>query len=103
MKFDDGSICSLTYTCVGSTKYPKETATVYCDGMVYNLQDYLSMNVFGTNNFSIILDKKDKGHLKQLKLFFDSINKSKVYPVPIWEQIQATKIALEVEKQIKKG
>ena len=71
--------------------------------MVYHLKDYLSMNAFGPNNFKIILDKKDKGHLHELKLFFDSIKNSKDYPIPIWEQIQATKIALEVEDQIKKG
>jgi len=101
LKFDDGSICSLTYTCVGSTKYPKETATIYCDGMVYYLQDYLTLDVFGLKNFSVSLDKKDKGHYNELKLFFDSIKKSNILPIPIFEQIQATKIALEVEKQIK--
>jgi len=101
LKFDDGSICSLTYTCVGTTKYPKETATIYCDGMVYHLRDYLTLDAFGIKNFSISLDKKDKGHYNELKLFFDSIKKLTILPIPISQQIQATKIALEVEKQIK--
>ena len=101
LKFDDGSICSLTYTCIGSKKYPKEMATIYCDGMVYYLRDYLTLEAFGIRNFNISLKKQDKGHYNELKLFFDSINKSKNIPISILEQIQATKIALEVEKQIK--
>ena len=101
LKFDDGSICSLTYTSVGSKKYPKEIATIYCDGMVYNLRDYLTLDAFGIKNFSFNLKNQDKGHYNELKLFFDSINKSNNFPISILEQIQATKIALEVERQIK--
>ena len=103
IKFDDGSVCNLTYTCLGTSQYPKEIATIYCDGTVYRLNDYLKFDAIGVNNFNSVLPQKDKGHYKELNLFFDAIKNNNEWPIPLWEQIQATKIALEVENQIRKG
>ena len=100
IKFDDGSICNLTYTCIGTSQYPKEIATIYCDGTVYQLNDYLKFDAIGVNSFNLVLPQKDKGHYKELTSFFDAIKNNKNWPIPLWQQIQATEIALEVEKQI---
>ena len=91
----------MTYTCLGTSQYPKETATIYCDGTVYRLNDYIKFDATGVNIFNLVLPLKDKGHYKELNLFFDAIKNNNEWPIPLWQQIQATEIALEIEKQIK--
>ena len=48
-------------------------------------------------------DVTEKGHLKELETFLRSVRGEYDWPIPLWQQVQATRIALEVEKQIASG
>jgi hypothetical protein len=37
--YDDGSVCTLTYTALGHGSHPKERLDLFCDGAVYTLDD----------------------------------------------------------------
>ncbi len=41
----------------------------------------------------------DKGHIQELRAFYDAIKEGKE-AIQLWQQVQATEISLEVEKQI---
>lgn len=39
LKYEDGSICTLTYTALGNNQYPKEFCKIYFDGKILIIDD----------------------------------------------------------------
>lgn len=100
--FADGSVATLIYTAMGSTEHPKERMDVYCDGAVYSLDDY--RRLLSTDGRADWEGRdQDKGHLRELELFLSTIQHGGDWPIPLWQQEQATRIALEVEELIRRG
>jgi len=100
LKFEDGSICNLIYTAMGSNKYPKEQMKIYFDGKIIYLNDYKEMKIFGVKIPGLKAKNQDKGHFNEIQEFAQSIKNGNGYPIPLWQLIQATEISFEVEKQI---
>jgi len=100
LKFEDGSICNLIYTAIGSNEYPKEQMKIYFDGKMIYLNDYKEMKIFGAKIPGLKVKNQDKGHFNEIQEFAQSIKNGNGYPIPLWQLIQATKISFEVEKQI---
>ena len=98
--FDDGSVTTLTYTALGSRDHPKEMLDVYVDGKVLTLDDYRSLRVVGTRAKGVELRAADKGHREELVAFADAVRRGGDWPSPLWQQIQATEIAIRVEEAI---
>jgi len=102
VKYKDGSVCTLTYTALGSTDYPKEEMDIYIDSKIFHLSDYKSLKVFGTNNYKLKTKGYDKGHLEELKAFYIAIQNGRE-AIPFWQQVQATEISFEVEELLAQG
>jgi len=100
ISFADGSLATLTYTALGSTDYPKEKLEVYVEGTVIELDDYKKLSVAGKSGAGMSVKIADKGHHAELKAFGEAIAKGGEWPIPLWEQVQATEIALSVEQQL---
>jgi predicted dehydrogenase len=100
LRFKDGSLCNLTYTSLGSTTYPKEICHLFFDQTVFYLNNYTSLDVFGPIDDHFETNFQDKGHFEEMKCFFKAIRGETDWPIPLWQQIQATEIALKVEDQI---
>ncbi len=100
ISFKDGSIGNLTYTSLGSTKYPKEIFHIFCDQSVYYLNNYTSLEVLGLVDDILTTESPQKGHFEEMKLFICAIKGETAWPIPLWQQIQSTEIALKVEDQI---
>ncbi|NIQ01737.1 MAG: Gfo/Idh/MocA family oxidoreductase [Nitrospinaceae bacterium] len=98
--FEDGSVATLTYTALGSTKFPKEQMEVFSDGRVFHLNDYKQLDTTGVIGGSLKTQWVDKGHKQELQEFGTTILKGGPWPIPLWQQIQATEIALRVEEQL---
>jgi predicted dehydrogenase len=98
--FEDGSIATLTYTALGSTEFPKEQMEIYLDGKVLVLDDYKQIRVHGSNAKGMTGKRADKGHKRELEVFADTLNKGGEWPIPLWQQVQATEMALSVEEQL---
>ncbi|GDY18814.1 oxidoreductase [Verrucomicrobiota bacterium] len=102
LRFDDGSVGSLTYTALGSKEYPKEKLDVYVDGKVLVLDDYLELTVTGARQKGVSSRLQQKGHSEELKAFAQCIRQGGDWPIPLWEQIQATDISFQVEKFLRR-
>lgn len=102
IKFYDGSVASLTYTAMGNSKYTKEHMEIYLDGKVILLDDYKNVKIFGqkTNKISSMLP--EKGHFQEIESFANAILNRGEWPLPLWQQVQAMQIALDVEKCLDK-
>ena len=99
MNFEDGSVATLTYTALGSNEYPKETMEVFCDGKVIVMDDYKKLTVTGAKIKPFSTPTQDKGQRAELIALAESL-KNGTWPIPLWQQVQATQISLLVEKQL---
>ena len=97
--FEDGSICNLIYSTMGSQKYPKETITIFSDGRILKLDNYKKLSVHSEKSNKEYV-ASSKGHLEELKVFAEAINKGNEQPIPMWQLVQASEISFEVERQI---
>lgn len=100
MTFSDGSVATLTYTALGSKDYPKEQLEVFVDGKVLVLEDYKRLTVCGAKVKGVETKMVDKGHLEELAMFARVIGQGGEWAIPLWQQVQATEISFEVERQI---
>ena len=100
LSFEDGSVGSLTFTSLGSSKYPKEIFHVYADEAVHILTDYRKLESVDSSSNVIRSDNIEKGHFEELEAFVDVLKNGGEWPIPFWHQIQASRIALTIEEQI---
>jgi predicted dehydrogenase/threonine dehydrogenase-like Zn-dependent dehydrogenase len=100
MTFADGSLATLTYTALGSKDYPKEKLEVFCDGKVLCMEDYRKLEIHGSKAKGVNGTAIEKGQKEELEAFGRAIRKGGEWPIPLWQQIQATEIAFRVEEAL---
>ena len=103
MNFEDGSVATLTYTALGAKDYPKEHLEVYTDGKVIVLEDYKKLTVYGAKSKGIESAAQDKGQKAELETLAKMLKNGGEWPIPLWQQIQATQISFEVEGQLQRS
>ena len=103
LSFAEGSVGSLTFTSLGSSKYPKEIFHVYADEAVHILTDYRELESVSGASQVHRLNNIEKGHFEELEAFVYVLKNGGHWPIPLWQQVQASRIAFTVEEQIKGG
>jgi len=94
--FSDGSLANLTYTALGSPEFPKEQLDVFVDGAVYSINDFKSFSAKGSPHAMSDM-AAGKGHREELIAFADAIKNGGAWPIPLWQQVEAMRIAFDVE------
>lgn len=97
MTFADGSLATLTYTALGTNEFPKEMMEVFVDGMVISLNDYRNLVVAGSKQKPFSTRGPNKGQKDELVQFARAIKGKSGWPIPLWQQLQATRISFEVD------
>ncbi len=97
IRFQDGSVATLTYTALGATAYPKEKLDIFCDGKVISLDDYSCLDVVGFGDWHLDGRKEDKGQKEELIAFSEVLQKGGEWPISLRHQIRATEIANLIE------
>jgi len=100
MTFADGSVATLTYTALGAKEYAKERMEIFVDGKVITLDDYKSVSIAGAARQPFKTRLPEKGQKQELEAFARAIQQGGPPPIALWEQEQATSIALEVESAL---
>ena len=98
--FEDGSLATLTYTALGTKAYPKEKMEVYVDGNVLVMNDYKSVDLYGSHVKGVKTKEMNKGLEEELRLFAKAIKGEAPWPNPLWQQIQAMEMAFRVEEAL---
>jgi predicted dehydrogenase/threonine dehydrogenase-like Zn-dependent dehydrogenase len=101
--FKDGSVATLTYTALGSSEYPKERLEVFVDGKVLFLDDYKRLTIAGATAKGVQSASAEKGQKEELESFGRAIQNGGEWPIPLWQQVQATELSFQVEDQINPG
>jgi predicted dehydrogenase len=98
--YDDGSLCTLTYTALGNSDFPKERLDVFADGTVISLDDYKSLTVSGRGGGWRSVTQQ-KGHEEELRALAHALRDGGPWPIPLEEQLRAMRIAFAVEDAIR--
>lgn len=61
LQFESGAVGTITYTSMGSKKYPKEQLRVFSNGTVCELNNYVSLTTYSANKHTETRLKQDKG------------------------------------------
>lgn len=100
ISFEDGSVASLTYTALGHKSHPKERLELYIDGVVAELDDYRLSRFSGLSDRGTQSATQDKGQKEELSAFAAAISGETEWPIPLWQQLQAMRIAFAVQAAI---
>jgi predicted dehydrogenase len=66
LRFDSGSVGSLTYTGAGDPRLPKERIEAHCGGVSAVIDDFRSLEVFAARKRTEHKQAQDKGHARQI-------------------------------------
>ena len=100
LKYADGSVCTLTYTALGDKTYPKEKLEVFADGKVLIMDDYKSVTVHGGKHKGWSSTNVQKGQMEELEALSGALLNGAQWPISLEEQLQASRISFEIERQI---
>lgn len=98
MTFTNGSIASVNYFSNGNNLVPKESIEVFCDGVVYGIEDFIIMKHYGKTLKTTKLKAQDKGHTAQFDKFIECVKEGKDLPISfedIYLSSKATLLAIE--------
>ena len=73
---------------------------IYADGKVITLDDYRSLSVSGRKTPEWSSRTIDKGHGAELEALAACLLRAGPWPISLEEQLQATRISFEVERQL---
>lgn len=99
IRYADGSVCTLTYTAMGTKSYAKERAEIFVDGKVIALDDYKQLTVTGGKGGWKAMTM-EKGQMEELQALASAFRQGGLWPIPLQEQIAATRVSFEVERQL---
>ncbi len=101
LAFENGSVASISYFSNGSKKLNKEYMEVYCGEQTIVIDDYKTMDIFGTGKKSIKNSSQDKGHTNEVALFIDAVKTGKQLPISFEECYASTLATFKVLDKIK--
>lgn len=99
LKYENGSICTLTYTSMGEKSVPKETCDLYFDGQIIQMNNFKEFIHYGAKGKKTTICNS-KGHLEELEVLRNALTKNMQWPISLEDQLSATRISFEVENQI---
>jgi len=102
IKYEDGSLCTLTYTSLGNNSYPKEFCQIYYDGKTITIDDYKKINGYGIKISNLKSKSSEKGQYEELIEFAKAIKSGENYSIPLWQLEQASDISYLVEQEVMK-
>lgn len=98
VKYEDGSVCTLTYTGQGNKEYGKEFCEIIVDGMVITIDDYKQLKGYGVKYNEVKSMTSEKGQYEELEAFYYAITDGDGYPIPLWQMEQATRLSTMVNE-----
>lgn len=99
--YGDGSVCSLTYTALGTKDYPKERMDIFCDGRVLSMDDYKEASVVGMRAAGWKSSVARKGQPEEMKALAEALRKPGApWPIALDDLLATSRIAFEVQRQL---
>jgi predicted dehydrogenase len=97
--YADGSVCSLTYTSMGSRDFAKESCDIFVDGKVLTIDDYKRLNVAGGKGGWKSMTM-EKGQLEELRALGDALKHGQSWPISLADQLSVSRVTFAVQQQL---
>jgi predicted dehydrogenase/threonine dehydrogenase-like Zn-dependent dehydrogenase len=98
LQYEDGSVCSLTYTAVGpKAGLAKERIEVFANNEAWIVDDFKSLTRASDGAVLWSASASDKGHFEELSRFGDCLAEGRSPPIPIDQILETTAVSLHVE------
>jgi predicted dehydrogenase/threonine dehydrogenase-like Zn-dependent dehydrogenase len=104
LKYADGSVASLFYSCVGHTAAGKERLELFFDGKSAVLDDYKVLEGYGMPRLAMSLKQADKGHYDELVHFVQLLKSGPSPLLPgVDDGYRATLCAIKALESLQSG
>ena len=77
LQFKSGAVANIIYTSMGSKKYPKEQLRVFSNGTVAEVNNFLHLNIYGSQHEKKTKLRQDKGIGAEYKYIVDVLKNGK--------------------------
>ncbi len=95
LEYEDGSLCTLVYTALGTSELGKEQLEVFWDGKAIVLDDYRHLRVLGMKGKDWTSSYSEKGHKHALEAFGRCLSSNPpCWPIPLTEIVETTLVTL---------
>jgi predicted dehydrogenase/threonine dehydrogenase-like Zn-dependent dehydrogenase len=104
MRFDDGSVCQLLFTAVGSSQLSKERMELHYDGKTIVMDDFLTLTGYGLpSSFNEKVTTQDKGHEALITKFFNAVHAQQPMPIPVDYLVMISELTLLIDALAQQG
>jgi predicted dehydrogenase/threonine dehydrogenase-like Zn-dependent dehydrogenase len=100
LEFSDGSVGEITYLSCGDFATPKEYIEVFGDGKTAFLNDFKELTLFKNGKMHVFKKRQDKGHLEELKRFFESAEGKSLPPFTLEHLLSVTRATFDARDQL---
>jgi len=73
---------------------------IFCDGKVLSMSDYKSLTIAGVKQRGWKSLTQQKGHVEEMEALTHALRNQTEWPISLNDQLEAARIAFEVERQI---
>lgn len=102
LKFENGSVATISYFANGSKKLEKEYLEIYSNGMTAVLHDFKRLEFYG-NKKEVTKSTQDKGHAEEVKQFLKAVEKGLPTPIPFEDVYLSSLIPFKILESIRSG
>lgn len=104
LKFEDGSIGSLSYLACGDGSFPKERIEIFGEDSVGIIDDFKNATFTrGGKTKKIKKINQDKGHREELEAFVEAVKSGEEMPIKFEEIVTTTLITFKILESLEKG
>lgn len=101
IEYVNGSIANISYYSNGNKNVPKERIEVFCNGSVYLIDDFKTLDIINDSGTKKIKNKgQDKGHAKEFELVAEALSFGKQFPITFDEIYHSSFVTLETIRSI---
>jgi polar amino acid transport system substrate-binding protein len=103
LKYEDGSIGSISYFAVGDKDFPKERIEIFGDEKVCVINDFREAIFSSEGKQTKAKKSQDKGFRNEISAFFDAIKNGKPSPIPFEQIVETTLATFAINESINTG
>ena len=92
IRYADGSVATVLYTANGANNFPKEQVEIYADGKTLVIDDFKTLQVYGTTQKGWQATQADKGHLAELEAFANACLGKTAMPIALQSLYETTRV-----------
>ena len=102
IKFENGSIASVSYFANGNKNLAKEYLEVYSNGITVVLNDFKQLDIYGNKKITF-KSVQDKGHASEVRLFMEAVEKGGPSPIAFDEIYLSSLLPFKIIESITSG